>query len=70
MLKLVRVEIDRTLCNGCNVCVHTCPRDVLAIDGAQWTGGFHPVKVAAIGRCTACRNCEALCPTHAIRVAV
>ena len=64
----IRIVINSEWCKGCYLCVSTCPREVLDIDRARWTGSFHPVYVREIERCTACRNCELLCPDLAIEV--
>ncbi len=64
----VRIEINRSWCKGCQICVSVCPREVLDIDRQQWTAGHHPITVCRIERCTACRNCELLCPDLAIEV--
>ena len=65
---MIRIDISRAKCTGCGICIDTCPRNVFARDKVQWTGSFHPVMVAQLARCTACLNCEALCPTHAVTV--
>jgi len=64
----MRIEINQQWCKGCYICVNVCPRQVLAIDVSQWTGSFHPVYVAHLDRCTACRDCELFCPDLAIEV--
>ena len=63
-----RIVIKRDWCKGCYLCVSVCPRDVLAVDQEEWTGGFHPVIVRQLERCTGCRNCELFCPDLAIEV--
>lgn len=63
----IRIAINADWCKGCTICVSVCPRDVLAIDPAEWTGSFS-VIIAKPERCTACRNCELLCPDLAIEV--
>jgi 2-oxoglutarate ferredoxin oxidoreductase subunit delta len=63
---MIRIDISRPKCTGCGICIDACPRNVFARDKDQWTGSFHPVVVAQLERCTACRNCEVLCPTQAI----
>ena len=64
----IRVEINRDWCKGCQICVSVCPRQVLYVDVQQWTAGFHPIGVRQVERCTACRNCELLCPDLAMEV--
>ena len=55
------VYIDDTLCNGCNICVEFCPKDVLVMkDG-------YP-EVVNIENCTLCQLCELRCPDFAIEV--
>jgi 2-oxoglutarate ferredoxin oxidoreductase subunit delta len=62
------ISINQNWCKGCYLCVSVCPRDVLEIDGARWIQSHHPVVVRRADRCTACRNCELLCPDLAIAV--
>lgn len=62
------IIIHQAWCKGCYLCVSVCPRDVLDIDTAAWSGNHHPVIVRQIERCTACRNCELLCPDLAVEV--
>ena len=63
-----RITIDEAWCKGCAICVAFCPRQVLAVDGARWVAGHHPVLVKQVDCCTACRTCELMCPDMAIEV--
>jgi formate hydrogenlyase subunit 6/NADH:ubiquinone oxidoreductase subunit I len=62
------VQINQTLCTGCELCVHACPQAVLKSvpDPSRLEG------VVAIvynpGLCTACRQCEDVCPDFCITV--
>ena len=62
------IAINQAWCKGCYICVSVCPRDVLDIDREAWIHNHHPVLVRHPERCTACRNCELLCPDLAIAV--
>ena len=52
-------QINLELCNGCEVCVSTCPSEAVAlIDGQPII--VHPED------CVYCGDCEELCPQDAI----
>ena len=56
-------KIDEELCNGCTICVDSCPMDVIRFDEVA------KKAYIAFGRdCATCYMCEADCPTHAIYV--
>jgi NAD-dependent dihydropyrimidine dehydrogenase PreA subunit len=51
--------IDKTLCNGCGLCVAACPGDALIMQAG----------VAAVSQASACSYeglCELICPVRAI----
>ena len=54
--------INREWCKGCSICVHFCPKQVLALDESD--------KVVAVKQqdCICCRMCEFRCPDLAIEV--
>ncbi|MDY6823637.1 MAG: 4Fe-4S binding protein [Thermodesulfobacteriota bacterium] len=54
--------INRDWCKGCGICVHFCPREVLALDD-----GFKAFAQSP-GNCIACKQCEYMCPDLAIEV--
>lgn len=56
-------KIDSDLCNGCEVCVDTCPMDVLRFDYA--TG---KAFIKYLSDCQSCLLCEMSCPVDAIYV--
>jgi len=57
-----RIEIARTWCKSCEICVKFCPERCLHLDSDR------VVELAAPEKCTGCRLCELLCPDFAIRV--
>jgi 2-oxoglutarate ferredoxin oxidoreductase subunit delta len=63
-----KVVLDADWCKGCYICVAVCPRKVLEMDEESYLRGFHPVRVARLEDCTACQQCELLCPDLAIAV--
>ncbi len=56
------IEIYKSWCKRCGICVAFCPAGVLAQDesGAPY--------VKDPGRCTGCQLCELRCPDFAINV--
>lgn len=56
------LEIRREWCKGCNLCVTTCPKSVLALDD------IGKLIVEKPEKCIGCGMCETMCPDYAIRV--
>ncbi len=56
-------RIDEELCNGCELCVDSCPTDVLRFDRAR-----DKAYIRYAGDCTVRYLCEMDCPTRAIFV--
>ncbi|MBI4334510.1 MAG: 4Fe-4S binding protein [Chloroflexi bacterium] len=50
-------EIDLTKCDGCGVCIDSCPAGAAAMIGD---------RLVISEDCTYCTDCEALCPAGAI----
>ena len=57
------VVIDAEKCDGCDICTHSCPVDVLRFDPAT-----QKAYVAYPDHCHVCYLCEDDCPQHAISV--
>ncbi|MFW9831118.1 MAG: hydrogenase iron-sulfur subunit, partial [Candidatus Thorarchaeota archaeon] len=52
--------VDKDLCNGCGLCIPTCPSQAISL--AEKSGGVVVDEV----RCQACGECMAVCPVGAI----
>ncbi len=65
------VLIDNRLCKGtegCRLCIHVCPEEVLGSSEALSHRGVHPAKVLQPDRCTGCELCMLYCPELAVVV--
>jgi len=51
------IEFDRTLCNGCGICVEKCQLDARILEDG--------VAEISLDRCIGCGNCVVLCPQGA-----
>ena len=62
MSKRFSLEINKSWCKGCSLCVGICPKKVLELDDR--------VKCAPVrgDDCIGCRQCENICPDLAITV--
>lgn len=62
------IEVDQLFCKGCELCVSSCPQEVLALDLDHLTPkGYHPVYLKSEG-CTGCVICAIVCPEAALTV--
>ncbi len=61
MVKQFLPQINLQRCNQCNICIDECPEDALTMKN-QGPVFNQPVT------CTYCAECEAVCPTVAIRL--
>jgi len=57
-----------TRCKGCGLCVETCPKDVLALEGVPSGTAFRTVRAVRPENCILCRRCEHGCPDFAIYI--
>jgi 2-oxoglutarate ferredoxin oxidoreductase subunit delta len=56
-----QIEVVRSWCKSCGICVEFCPKDVLAMEDG------YPVVVDRDG-CNRCQLCDFRCPDFAIYV--
>ena len=64
-----RVVIDVERCKGCELCRHTCPKDVLALADELNSRGYRPVILLDPSHdCTGCALCATVCPDGCITV--
>jgi 2-oxoglutarate ferredoxin oxidoreductase subunit delta len=66
--RVITIEIDKTFCKGCSLCIVNCPRDVLAISKERGSAGFLVPEAVQAEACTKCMMCELICPDFAIVV--
>jgi NAD-dependent dihydropyrimidine dehydrogenase PreA subunit len=58
-----RLVIDLNLCDGCGICVDSCPTDVLRSNAET-----QKVEIVYADDCQACYLCQDDCPQHCIAV--
>lgn len=58
------IQLERSLCKKCGICVAFCPQKVFVTDSMGY-----PV-VAALEKCTGCQLCFYRCPDFAVEVEV
>ncbi len=68
--KKALVTIDKNRCKGCELCVHACPKQVLAMSKEINDKGYFFAQVVDQPACIACKFCALTCPDVAIEIAV
>ncbi|MCL2296576.1 MAG: 4Fe-4S binding protein [Methanomassiliicoccaceae archaeon] len=60
---MLKVNIDKNLCKGCEMCVISCPRKILALNKTEINAmGYHPAHITDPQKCTGCGSCAIMCP--------
>jgi len=62
------IIVDKERCKGCEVCVGSCPSQVIAMDTDVNGKGYHFAYMEKPDDCTGCVNCAIVCPDGVITV--
>ncbi len=62
------IIVDRERCKGCEVCVASCPFDVLRLATEVNSRGYNYAEMADPDKCTGCASCSIICPDSCITV--
>jgi len=62
------VTIDKNHCKGCELCVKTCPQQILTMSKQIGIKGYFYAEVVDASRCIGCKICAITCPDVAIEV--
>jgi len=65
-----RIHVEKDRCKGCELCVHACPQNILAMTKELNAKGYFFVSVAEQSRCIGCRLCCIICPDVALEMRV
>ncbi|HBT86591.1 MAG TPA: ferredoxin [Porphyromonadaceae bacterium] len=63
------VVVDKDRCKGCDLCVVSCPTDVLELEPREVNDrGYHYVYMKDPDACIGCANCGYVCPDACLTV--
>lgn len=66
---MARIIVDENVCKGCEMCVHACPRKIIALNKEKINAkGYHPAQLIDEEQCIGCAMCATMCPDVAITV--
>ncbi|HLN53341.1 MAG TPA: ferredoxin family protein [Lentimicrobium sp.] len=61
------IVIDNEKCKGCEVCIPSCPQEVIGVSKNVNGKGYNYVEKVN-DECTGCMNCAIVCPDGVITV--
>lgn len=63
------VEFYAEKCKGCELCVHVCPKKIIAIDNQKVNKkGYMTPKIDDMKSCIGCGSCFIMCPESCLKV--
>lgn len=63
------VVVDTDKCKGCDLCVVSCPTDVLELEPREVNDrGYHYVYMKNPNDCIGCANCGYVCPDACLTI--
>jgi 2-oxoglutarate ferredoxin oxidoreductase subunit delta len=62
------VVVNTERCKGCDLCVQTCPKDVLALSKHVNSRGYNFAYMENEDSCVGCSSCAHVCPDACITV--
>ena len=62
------IVVDTENCKGCEVCIPSCPEDVISMAKEVNHKGYHYMQLHDADGCTGCINCALVCPDRVIDV--
>ena len=63
------VVVNTERCKGCNLCVVSCPCDVLELEPHEINEkGYHYVYMKNTESCIGCANCGYVCPDSVLTI--
>lgn len=66
---MARIIVDENVCKGCEMCIHACPRKIIALNKEKINAkGYHPAHLIDEEQCIGCAMCATMCPDVAITV--
>lgn len=70
MAKIIgAVVVDTERCKGCNLCVVSCPCDVLDLEAKKINEkGYHFAYMKKPEQCIGCSNCGLVCPDGVLTI--
>jgi 2-oxoglutarate ferredoxin oxidoreductase subunit delta len=63
-----RIEINKELCKGCEVCIAFCPKKLITLSNELNAAGYQTSAFIDDGKCTGCAICAVVCADVAIEV--
>jgi 2-oxoglutarate ferredoxin oxidoreductase subunit delta len=63
-----KIDIDKERCKGCQLCLTTCPQEMIRLSEGFNEKGYHFVLFENSGECSGCTMCGRICPDMAIEV--
>ncbi len=62
------IVVDIEKCKGCNICVVSCPTNVIQLSKEVNAKGYPYAYMEQPELCTGCSNCAIVCPDGVIEV--